>query len=63
MFLKLRCYGVYRKLLHTTSGKNKAFEALAIVSKALGHQNTGTTMDSLGIRRKQIAKWQIKLNL
>jgi integrase len=38
-------------------------EALVVVSKALGHKSTGTTMDYLGIRRQQIAKWQIELNL
>lgn len=43
--------------------QGKTDEALVIVSKALGHQSTGTTMDYLGIRREQIAKWQHKLNL
>lgn len=48
---------------HLWGEQGKTFEALVIVSKALGHQSTGTTMDYLGIRREQIAKWQTKLNL
>lgn len=43
--------------------QGKTDEALVIVSKALGHQSTGVTMDYLGIRREQIAHWQTKLNL
>jgi len=43
--------------------QGKSDEALVVVSKALGHKSTGTTMDYLGIRREQIAKWQTKLNL
>jgi integrase len=43
--------------------QGRSFEALVVVSKALGHQSTGTTLDYLGIRREQIAKWQKTLNL
>jgi len=43
--------------------QGRSFETLVVVSKALGHKSTGTTMDYLGIRREQVAKWQSKLNL
>lgn len=43
--------------------QNKTDEALVIVSKALGHKSTGTTMDYLGIRRQQIREWQMELSL
>jgi integrase len=43
--------------------QGKTDEALVIVSKALGHKNTGVTMDYIGIRREQIAEWQSELNL
>ena len=43
--------------------RDKTDEALVIVSKALGHKSTGTTMDYLGIRRQQIREWQMELSL
>ncbi len=43
--------------------QGKTDEALVIVSKALGHKNTGTTMDYLGIRRQRIREWQMELSL
>jgi len=48
---------------HMWTQHGKTFDALAIVSKALGHKSTGTTMDYLGIRRAQVAEWQNDLNL
>lgn len=43
--------------------QGKTFEALLVVSKALGHQSVTTTMDYLGINRETIAEWQGELNL
>jgi len=43
--------------------QGRTFEGLVLVSKALGHKSTGTTMDYLGINRDRIAMWQDKLNL
>jgi integrase len=48
---------------HLWASKGKDFEALVIVSKALGHLSTGVTLDYLGIRREQIAQAQLSLNL
>jgi integrase len=45
------------------SQHGRTFEALVVVSKALGHKSIGTTLDYLGIRREQIAEWQSDLNL
>lgn len=45
------------------SKHNKTFEALLIVSKALGHKNVGQTQDYLGINRQTIKKWQDDLEL
>lgn len=42
---------------------NKTFEALLIVSKALGHKSVGQTQDYLGINRQTIKKWQDDLEL
>lgn len=43
--------------------RGRTFEALVVVSKALGHKSMGTTLDYLGVRREQIAEWQSNLNL
>jgi integrase len=48
---------------HLWVSKGKDFEALVVVSKALGHHSTGVTLDYLGIRREQIAQAQLSLNL
>jgi integrase len=42
---------------------NKTFEALLIVSKALGHKSVGQTQGYLGINRQTIKKWQDDLEL
>jgi integrase len=45
------------------SKHNKTFEALLVVSKALGHKSVGQTQDYLGINRTTIKKWQDDLEL
>jgi integrase len=45
------------------SKHNKTFEALLVVSKALGHKSVGQTQDYLGINRQTIKKWQDDLEL
>jgi len=48
---------------HLWDRQGRSDEALVIVSKALGHRHTGTTMDYLGIRRETIEDLQVELNL
>lgn len=43
--------------------QGKTFEALMVVSKALGHHSVTQTEDYLGISRETIAEWQGELNL
>lgn len=43
--------------------QGKTFEALLVVSKALGHKNVDDTITYLGISREMIQEWQGELNL
>jgi integrase len=48
---------------HLWAIQGKTFEALMVVSKALGHQSVSQTQDYLGINREKVADWQGNLNL
>jgi len=53
---KTFCYQLWVK-------NGKTFEALLNVSEALGHKDVGMTLTYLGVRRKDVEKMQMDLNL